>query len=253
MSSLFVSAIAFCCIFGGALFGLFIQKFLPKHHLSADSKDSVKLGAGLIATMAALVLGLLVGSSKSSFDAVNSEITQGGAKIILLDRILSQYGPQSQSARQILHDTISNAVSQIWGAHADSSQKLTSIEGSKGMEHVGDAIRDLAPVTDAQRSLQNQAMQIQSDIMGARWLIVEEQQTALPLPFLVVLIFWLTMLNVTYGLFAPRNRTVVSVLLVCAISVSCSIFLVLEMSHPLTGLIRVSGAPMEKALESLGK
>jgi len=253
MTSLFVSSIAFCCIFGGSILGLFVQNLLPQHHLNADSRDTVKLGAGLIATMAALVLGLLVGSSKSSFDAVSSEITRGGAKVILLDRILAQYGPQSQSARQILHDTISHAVSEIWGAHSNPSQKLSSIESSKGMEQVGDAIRDLAPATNAQRSLQNQAIQIQSDIMGARWLIVEEQQTALPLPFLVVLIFWLTMLNVTYGLFAPRNRTVICVLLFCAISVSCSIFLVLEMSHPLTGLIRVSGAPMEKALESLGK
>lgn len=253
MSSLLISSLAFACIFGGALLGLLIQGFLPKHHLNAESKDAVKLGAGLIATMAALVLGLLVGSSKSSFDAVNSEITRGGAKVILLDRILAEYGPESHQTRADLRQGIANTVRQIWGKNAITEAKLTSLEGSKGMELVGDDIRSLVPATEAQRSLLGQAGQIQSDLMGARWLIVEEQQTALPTLFLFVLIFWLTMLNVTYGLFAPRNRTVISVLLVCAISVSCSIFLVLEMSHPLTGFIRVSGAPMEKALESLGQ
>jgi hypothetical protein len=253
MISLIVSLMTFVCIFGGALLGLLIQGFLPKHHLSAESKDTVKLGAGLIATMAALVLGLLVGSAKNSFDAVNSEIMQGGAKVILLDRVLAQYGPESHQAREDLRQTVLRAVNKIWGSDSLSAERLVALEGSQGMEQVGKDIRDLVPGTNSQRFLQNQATQIQADIMGARWLIVEEQQTALPILFLIVLIFWLTTLNVTYGLYAPRNKTVVAVLLVCAISVSCSIFLVLEMAHPLTGFIRVSGAPMEKALESLGK
>ena len=253
MSSLLVSTIAFACIFGGALVGLFIQSRLPKHHLSNESKDTVKLGAGLIATMAALVLGLLVGSSKSSFDSVASEITRGGAKIILLDRTLAQYGPEARQAREDLRNAVAYSVHSIWGSDAVSEKTLHKMEAATGMERVGGDIRDLSPATNAQRTLQNQAIQIQSEILGARWLLVEEQQASLPTVFLVVLVFWLTMLNVTYGLFAPRNRTVISVLLVCAISVSCSLFLVLEMSHPMEGFIRVSGAPMEKALESLGK
>jgi len=253
MSSLIVASIAFACIFGGAILGLYIQSRLPKHHLSNESKDTVKLGAGLIATMAALVLGLLVGSSKSSFDAVGSEITRGGAKIILLDRTLAQYGPETRQAREDLRNAVAYAVHSIWAPNTVSKETLRQMEATTGMERVGGDIRDLSPTTNAQHTLQNQAIQIQSDLQGARWLLVEEQQASLPTVFLVVLVFWLMMLNVTYGLFAPRNRTVIAVLLVCAISVSCSLFLVLEMSHPMEGFIRVSGAPMEKALESLGK
>ena len=253
MNSLFVAGIAFVCIFGGALFGLLIQRFLPEHHLSSESKDTVKLGAGLIATMAALVLGLLVGSAKNSFDAVNSEVMRGGAKIILLDRVLAQYGPESRQAREDLRAAMTKAVALIWGSGTLSDAKLHAAENSGGVEKVAGDIRDLVPNTNAQRSLQTQVLSVVGDIMSARCLLVEEQQNSLPTLFLVVLIFWLTMLKVTYGLFATRNKTVLAVLLVCAISVSCSIFLVLEMDHPLQGLIRVSGAPMQKAMENLGK
>ena len=253
MSSFLVSFVAFTCIFGGSLPGLFIQSRLPRHHLSSESKDAVKLGAGLIATMAALVLGLMVGSSKNSFDAMNTEITRGGAKIILLDRTLAQYGPETRQARENLRNAIALAIYSIWGSKAVSVEKLHHLEGSTGMEQVGELIRGLAPKSSSQQSLKEQALQIHSDILAARWLLIEEEQESLPTVFLIVLVFWLTMLNVTYGLFAPPNKTVIAVLLVCAISVSCSIFLILEMSHPLQGFIRVSGAPMEKALESLGR
>ena len=253
MSSFFVSGIVFTCIFGGSLLGLFLQRRLPEHHLSSESKDAVKLGAGLIATMAALVLGLLLASTKSSFDAVNTEIMRGGAKIILLDRVLAQYGSETHQAREDLKKTITYAVKANWGSKAPSEETVRQLEGATGMEQVGVDIRDLAPITNARRFLQNQAIQLQTEIMGARWLLVEQQQSSIPTMFLGVLVFWLMLLNVTYGLFAPCNRTVISVLFFCALSVSLSIFLVLEMSHPMHGFIRASGAPMVKALESLGK
>jgi len=97
-----VALIAFVCIFGGALLGLFLRTLLPEHHLRDDSRDALKLGAGLIATLVALVLGLLVSSAKSSFDAMNSGLTELGAKVILLDRILAQYGPETMEARGLV-------------------------------------------------------------------------------------------------------------------------------------------------------
>jgi hypothetical protein len=94
MGSTIIGLISVSCIFGGALMGLFLRRRLPDHHLSNDSKDTVKLGAGLIATLSALVLGLLISSAKSSIDTIGSEITQSAAKIILLDRALANYAPQ---------------------------------------------------------------------------------------------------------------------------------------------------------------
>src|SRR5207248_9963466 len=91
------------------------------------------------------------------------------------------------------------------------------------------------------------------DLRQTRWLLVEQTQSPIPIPFLVVLLFWLTVLHISFGMLAPRNATVVAVLLTCALSVSGAIFMILEMSHPLDGMIKVSSAPMRNALEHLGQ
>ena len=113
MSSLIVGIICAGCIFGGVLLGFWLQSLLPKHHLSKESQDTVKLGAGMVATMAALVLGLLVSSSKSSFDTVNTGIAQLGAKIILLDRALAGYGPETKEAREQVRISTAGAISRV--------------------------------------------------------------------------------------------------------------------------------------------
>src|SRR5258706_2839022 len=107
MSSITASLIVFACVFGGALVGVFLRSALPQQHLSAESKDIVRLGMGLVGTMAALVLGLLVASAKGSYDAQSSELTQMSANIVLLDRILAHYGPEAKQTRDMLrHETV---------------------------------------------------------------------------------------------------------------------------------------------------
>src|SRR5258708_1626786 len=98
MSSLAISGIVFACVFGGVLLGMLIRALLPDHHLAPDSKEIVKLGMGLIGTLTALVLGLLVASAKSAFDAQRAELTQISANIIFLDRTLALYGPETKEA-----------------------------------------------------------------------------------------------------------------------------------------------------------
>ena len=253
MSSVTIALIAFACIFGGALAGLFMQGFLPEHHLRSESKDAVKLGAGLIATMAALVLGLLVGSAKSSFDTANEGLTQGAAKVIMLDRVLARYGPETRDARDELRRSVANGVALLWPKENTASAGFKAVEGATGMERVGEKLQQLSPQTELQRSIQSQALQIGTDLQQSRWLLIEQEHNSLPIPFLVILIFWLTILNITYGLLAPRNLTVVAVLLVCAVSLAGALFLILEMNSPLEGMIKVSSAPMRNALEHLGK
>ncbi len=93
MSALTISLIAFACIFGGTLLGMFLRTILPGHHVSDESKDAVKLGTGVIATMAALVLALLIASAKGNYDTMSSDLRQASARVILLDRVMAQYGP----------------------------------------------------------------------------------------------------------------------------------------------------------------
>ena len=216
MGSFSIALIAFACIFGGALTGLFLQGLLPEHHLRSESKDAVKLGAGLIATMAALVLGLLVGSAKSSFDTVNAGFTQGAAKVIMLDRVLAHYGPETKDARDELRRAVANGVALLWPEENTPGTGFKAAEEAVGMEGVGARIQQLSPQTELQRSIQSQALQIGADLLQSRWLLVEQEQNSLPTPFLVILIFWLTILNITYGLLAPRNLTVVAVTCSCA-------------------------------------
>ncbi len=253
MSSLAIASISAGCIFGGVLLGLGLRSLLPGHHLSNDSKDTVKLGAGMIATLSALVLGLLVSSAKSSFDTMNAEITQGGAKIILLDRELANYGPETKAVREQLQRLVAAGIETIWPGVKTGASGLTTFEKQNGMEALQIKLRELTPANDIQRQLLLQAQQTTNELLQARWLVIEQAQNVLPMPFLVVLLFWLTMLHVSFGLFAPRNATVIIVLLICALSLSGAIFLILEMSRPLDGLIKVSSAPLLKALEHLGQ
>lgn len=253
MNSMWVSAIIFVCVFGGSLLGLAIRTVLPGHHLSGDAKEAVKLGAGLVATLTALVLGLLISTSKGTFDATSTMLTQSGAKILLLDRVLANYGPETQEIRGLLQRFLRARIAKVWPEAvlklpaADTTGKLTDMEG------IQVEIRNLTPKSDPQRSFQAHAIQLSDDLSELRWLLFEQLQTSLPPMFLAVLLFWSTILFICFGLLAPRNGTVIAVFLVCAISVAGAIFLILEMEKPFKGAMKISSAPMVKTLAHLGK
>jgi hypothetical protein len=253
MNSSTIGFISAGCIFGGVLLGMLLQKVLPEHHLDTPSKDTVKVGAGMLATLTALVLGLLVSSAKSSFDAMNAGIAQTGAKIILFDHILADYGPETKEVREQLRHTVASVIERIWPEQKGAVGGLRALESVDAAETLQAKLRELTPKNDLQKSLLAQASQISSDMLQARLLLMEGQQNTLPSSFLVLLIFWLTGLFISFGLFAPRNGTVLAVLLICALSVSSAIFLVLEMDRPLDGFIKASNAPLRKAVELIGK
>lgn len=211
------------------------------------------MAAALIATLAALVLGLLVSSAKSSLDMMNSELTQSSTKIIVLDRVLANYGPETKEVRDQLRGSVATAIGLIWPEEKTRQAHVDNIEVASGIERIQDKLRELLPRNNSQRILQSQALQIAAELAQSRWLLIEQTQSSLPKAFLIVLLFWLTMLFVCFGMLAPRNATVIAVLLVSALSVSGAIFLILEMNTPLTGTIKVSSAPLRKALDHLGK
>src|SRR5271167_3727685 len=114
MSPTAIACIVLACVFGGALLGMALHRILPERHLSADSKDVVKLGIALTATMSALVLALLINSAKTSYDTQRNELTQLSAKTILLDRVLAHYGPEAKEARDLLRVSAAVMVDRIW-------------------------------------------------------------------------------------------------------------------------------------------
>ena len=254
MSSIVIGFIAFIFAFGGAMLGLYLRNILPEHHLSKESRDAVMMGTGLIATLTALVLGLLISSAKQSFDSMNASLTESGAKIIMLDRTLRDYGPQADQTRKVLCNTVSRAIAKVWPEHNVTQNELKAFENSPvGMEIIEDQVRNLVPANDSQRIVQTRALQLTNELLETRWLTIERAQGSLPTAFLVILFFWLIILFICIGLFAPANKTVISIMLVCAISVAGAVFLIREMNNPLQGVMKISSAPLSKAVELLGK
>jgi hypothetical protein len=249
MSSIALSLIVFVCVFGGAILGMFIRARLPQHHFSSDSKDVVKLGTGIIATLSALVLGLLIASAKGSFDAQSAELTQMSAKVILLDRLLAHYGPETKETRDLLRSSVNRILNQMWSKGPAGSPFAAP---SSGAEILLDKIQELAPKDDRQRVLQAQAQTIVLDLGQMRWLQYAQAETSISMPLLVVLVFWLTTIFLSFGLFAPANLTVLVSLFVSALSVSAAIFVILELYAPYSGLIQISSAPLRDALTQLG-
>jgi hypothetical protein len=251
MSPIATAGLVFTSVFGGALCGMALRGILPEHHRSPESRDVVKLGMGLIATMSALLLGLLVASAKGSYDEQKSELTQLTAKLVFLDRILAHYGPEAQEIRQLLRGATSKAIDQIWPKDAGHGPPLTPIAAHSDV--VYDRIQELSPQNETQRALQTEAINTAIDIGQTRWLMFEQRGSAVSAALLIVVVFWLTVIFISFGLFAPPNGTVTAALLVCAISVSCAIFLILEMDRPFEGMLQISKAPLQDALKHLGQ
>jgi len=228
-----------------------LQMILPEHHLSTESKDVIKLGMGLTGTMSALVLALLISSAKTSYDTQRNELTQAAANILLVDRVLAHYGPETKEARDLLKLSVSSMIDRIWPNDRSGNSKLGPT--TAGGELFFDKIQELTPQNDVQRSLQAEAVKISIDIGQARLLLFEQSGHSIPMPFLVLLIFWVTIIFLSFGLFAPRNATVVATLFLCALSVSGAIFLIMELDRPFGGLIQISSAPLLNAIANIGK
>ena len=241
----------FACLFGAGLLGVRVRAALPEDHLSSETKDAVKVGMGLVATMAALVLGLLVASTKSSYDAQKNEVTQMAAKSVFLDRVLANYGSESAESRDLLRRSVGSAISHMWPDKKSSQAAQLDPSASSG-EAFFNSIQKLSPQNDVQRSLKSQAAQIATDLGQMRWLLFEQTETSISVAMLIVLISWLAIIFVSAGLFAPPNATVVIALMLAALSVAGAIFLILELDMPFDGVIQISQKPMYNALIHLG-
>jgi len=251
MNSNVAGAVVFACLFGAGLLGVRVRAALPEHHLTADTRDAVRIGMGLVATMAALVLGLLVASTKGTYDTQKSEVMQMAAKIVFLDRMLANYGSETAETRDLLSRSVGSAINRMWPDKKSSQPAELDPSVSSG-EAFFNSIQKLSPQNDVQRSLKSQAVQVATDLGQMRWLLFEQTETSISLAMLIVLISWLAIIFMTVGLFAPPNATVIVALMLAALSLAGAIFLILELDMPFDGVIQISPAPMRNALIHLG-
>jgi Protein of unknown function (DUF4239) len=246
-----IATILFVCLIGVTLLGTRVRRYLPENHLSADSKDAVKLAMGLVATMTAVLLGLLISSAKGNFDTEESEMTQMAAKVAFLDRVLAVYGPEAAGARSECRDAVADAIRRIWPEERGRAAQLAPNKQMGDAFYV--AVHRLSPHDDSQRALKTEAANLMVELGQLRSLLQAQAMPSISKPLLIALVSWLVVIFFGFSVVAPPNATTILALVASAFSVACAVFLILELDHPLGGLIRIPSEPMINVLNQLAK
>jgi hypothetical protein len=226
---------------------------LPQRNLSTDSKDSVKQTVSVLSTLTALVLGLLIGAAKSSYDGKSEALTEMAVNIMLLDRVMAQYGPETAASRKLLRDHTAAGIDEFWSGDRFGVSRLDKLERTDAVETIQENLRGLSPGSDDQRELRSRALAVSGDLAKAHWLTVARSGGTIPTPFLIVLVAWLAISFAGLGLLAARNATVISAGIAAALAVAAAVFLILELDTPYDGVIVLSDEPLRLALQRLGR
>jgi hypothetical protein len=251
MSPLINGTIALASVFSAALLGIFLRTRLPDRYQASDSKEVVRLSMGLVVTTAALVLGLLVGSAKNFFDTQNAEMAQIGADYIMLDRLLGYYGPESADTRAELRAILAERVENSGRLAGENKTYMDIRSGAHVGDTLADKINGLSPKDDNQRYYKQQCLNLMVQLGQLRWMMFEQNTVPFPGFLMIVLLFWLILLFMSFGIFAPRNPMVLAGMFASATAVSGAILLILAMYHPQSRLIRVSDAPLRAAMRQI--
>ena len=246
-----IAAATFAGLLLAVLLGMLFRRHIPEDRLDSDKKDSVKMAMGLIATMSALLLGLLVSSAKGTYDTCRKEVVQMAAKVAYLDRVLVLYGPDAAGARVALRSGVQEVVNNIWPGSRDAEVRFSPEAGTGNS--VYEPLQDLAPQGDKQRALKSQALSVAAGLGQSIALLRMQAIPSISLPMLSVVVSWLFIIFFSFTFISPPGRTVTTALIASAFSVSGAVFLILELDNPFRGLIGLSSEPMLDALRHLAK
>ena len=250
MSAVAVGLLVAACVFAGSVAGMFLHRILPQTHVTKETQDVIRLGTGMLSVLASLVLGLLIATAKSSYDTTNQAVRQYAAELELLNETLRDYGGDAARPRDLLRQHIETLLHDIWPSNGGAPD-LNDQRASVLMEHVREQIRALHPVDDGQKWLRDQALSINIELLRERWLLIGEQEPSVSPVVLVVLVSWITVIFVSFGLNAPRNATVAAAFLICSLAIGGSVFLIMEMDRPLNGIMQISSWPLRNVLTQM--
>jgi hypothetical protein len=232
--------------------GRLIRKRLPPEHLAQSTRDAVMLAVGMVATLAALVLGLMISSAKTSFDADRQSVIDIAADILLMDRVLAHYGEEAKQARDILRGFTHSALEGV-GEEAPAQSRVIVGSPMPQMGKLQATLLALKPVNDSQRSLQTRALTLSAELERARVLMGERSDGSIPSAFLIVLLIWLAMLYVALAIFSPVNATVTAAAVGGSLAFAAAVFLILELDRPFQGVVRVPTDSLVGTLQLLGR
>ncbi len=245
MNSWHVMGWSFLSIFGCSMAGYLLRSLMREHQLSDPTREVVKLTAGVVASMTALVLGLLVASTKQSYDSKVGEIRTFVTNITLMDRSMRHYVPSLAPEREALAGFTQAMIDQLWTPNAPDVDVLGFLD------KVRDRVRNLEPPTDALKFQQIRILDLSNVLMLTSNQLLSGDDAEIPVPLLVVVVVWLSAIFLGFGLFAPVNLPSIVALAIGAGAISMSVFLIVEMSGPFDGLIRISPHAMEHALAAI--
>jgi hypothetical protein len=251
MSPPIVGLITFLVILSGIMAGLALGEHLPPHHTSAQTKSVVSVSMAIVGTISALVLGLLVSNANSSFTARAGEVTALSAEIVRLNHFLHRYGSEAEPARDTLRRFAESKTDDLFPAASGATIRVDNPTTNELLDQVEDMLLALHPADPHQQWLQTQSVQIAADIGATRWLLAQQSGQGTPAAFLILVVFWLTLLFASFALFAPHNLTARLALVFCAFAVSGGVEMILELEQPFAGMVQISPVPMHAAVGTL--
>jgi uncharacterized membrane protein YqgA involved in biofilm formation len=250
LNPLIIGFIVFAVILAGAFAGWTIRRRLPQHHLTEETKSLVSVSMAVVATISALVLGLLISNANTSFSALGGEVTTLSAQILRLDQMLRRYGPDTVPARETLRQYVEQKTADLFPDHP-ADVRLDNPSAYELLQRLEDLLLALKPANPRDQWWLGQAMTLAAKIGDTRWLLAQQVGQGTPKAFVALLVFWLTLLFASFGLFAPPNVTSAVTLTLCALAVAGAVGMILELEKGFGGLIHISPQPMRYAVKTL--
>jgi Protein of unknown function (DUF4239) len=196
------------------------------------------------------VIGLMIASAKNTYDNQNTNIRQLGTNAVLVDQMLTKYGPEAKAARTLLREIIPSATARIWQENISGKGGGSAFVVSEAAERFYNAVEGLKPDNAEQTSLTSRITQLTT--MGrTRLLVFTQSGDAIPLPFFVVLVFWLVVIFSSFSLLAEPGPIIIASTRVFALSVSSALFLIVDLSHPFQGLMQISDHHLHMVLPTI--
>ena len=255
-----IAGLVLSLLLSGSALGLFLQAVLREGHRGRETTDAIRLIIGILVTFTALVLGLVTGAVKTSHDLFDARLRGLAGDVIELDLRLREYGEAADTLRTTLRTYVAAAIADTWRDEPKPPGVYPTFPPTSGYEReqlgamlftLDNAIRRLEPPDDFHRKLAESIATRMTDMLQQRWLLIVTPQDTVSSPLIILMVFWLAMIFGVFGLTSPRNRVVYVALLMCGVSVSSAIYLILDLDKPLSGLITVSSAPMRNALRHI--
>ena len=252
MSGWLIAVIILVLVFSAALAGMAVGARLPDHHRSDASHNVVSVSMAVVGTLTALVLGLLLSIANTSFRTEQHHLRSFSNDLLRIDQLLRAYGPEADRARAALRQYAASNLADM--LPADGGPPHTENDATENLlVETGRMVLELTPATAYQRWTQGQALAAGANISQTRWQLAEESRVTVPTPLLVLLVFWLVLLFGSYGLFAPRHATTITVLFLSAVAASGAILLIIDLEQPSRGVIHLSPDPLQHAIAVLNR